>query len=149
MAAIWTPGMARAARAWVCVMLPEPIRPMWVVMGGGRMIRNFADGLDARKRKDLTQRARRERALRRNTLLEMLTLLKRRQDRRTPKWVRVRAITRRDWPSLRDSFFYWRVPRTSSWAKFFDVPPGLVNAHEIGLEGRSEHKERRVPRTSS
>src|SRR5260370_1870317 len=41
MAAIWTPGMTRAARAWVCEMLPEPIRPMWVVMGGGRMIRNF------------------------------------------------------------------------------------------------------------
>jgi hypothetical protein len=26
------PGTARAARAWVSVMLPEPIKPMWVVM---------------------------------------------------------------------------------------------------------------------
>src|ERR1700752_2053616 len=36
MAEIWTPGMARAARAWVCVMLPEPIRPMCVVMGASK-----------------------------------------------------------------------------------------------------------------
>src|SRR5260370_1310061 len=32
MAAISTPGMARAARAWVSVMLPPPMRPMWKVM---------------------------------------------------------------------------------------------------------------------
>src|SRR5712664_2845434 len=32
MAEISTPGMERAARAWVSVMLPPPIRPMWVVM---------------------------------------------------------------------------------------------------------------------
>src|ERR1700737_3576303 len=41
MAAIWTPGMARAALAWVCVMLPEPIRPTGGVRGGDRMIRNL------------------------------------------------------------------------------------------------------------
>jgi hypothetical protein len=27
-----TGGMARAARAWVSVMLPPPIRPMWMGM---------------------------------------------------------------------------------------------------------------------
>ena len=40
MAEIFTPGIAVAARAWVRVMLPEPIRPMWVVMGK-KMIQNF------------------------------------------------------------------------------------------------------------
>jgi hypothetical protein len=28
-----TDGIARAARAWVSVMFPPPIRPMWVDIG--------------------------------------------------------------------------------------------------------------------
>src|ERR1700720_2557733 len=101
MAAIFTLGWARAARAWVCVMLPEPIRPIWVVMGDDRMIRNFS-GEGAREVS--------------------------RQAQRHFKWVKVRSFRGcvAGLPSLRDSVFIWRVPRPSSWAKFFDVPPGLV-----------------------
>src|SRR5229473_948879 len=40
MAEISTPEMARAAPAWVSVMLPPPTRPMWKVMlRSGSMIR--------------------------------------------------------------------------------------------------------------
>jgi hypothetical protein len=30
--------MARAARAWVSVMLPPPMRPMWVVMKSSQFL---------------------------------------------------------------------------------------------------------------
>src|SRR5260370_33029161 len=79
-------------------------------------------------------------ARRRNTFVDWLGLWKRRQDSRSPKWVRVGPLRGGIGRPSGTYIFYWRVPRTSSWAKFFGVPPGLVNAHEMGVEGRRRQR---------
>src|SRR6267154_1232562 len=57
MAEIFTSGMALAARAWVWVMLPEPIRPMWVVME----VSKIGKELNAEATEVKAQRTRRDR----------------------------------------------------------------------------------------
>src|SRR5258708_23516247 len=106
MAAICAPGMERAARAWVSLMLPEPIRPTWVVMGRDRMIRNSCgwtwifwnsgkrgEGFNTEFTEVGAQRAQRNRASAEYASGGVLKPRKRRpfealgeQDRRTPKW---------------------------------------------------------------